>query len=247
MLEIDRFDKILFELNKKGRVSYQELEKIMSVSSSTIRRDIKKMQTKGLLIEIKGGISKITKNKQDIETEDRFKENIISKKEISLNALKVIKDGDFIYLDAGTTTFYLIEKLKGKNITVVTNGLMHIDELIKNNIKTILIGGEVKGTTKAIIGTEAMENLEKFRFDKCFIGTNGINIESGYTTPELNEAVMKKKVINLSDESYILADETKFNKNSNIKFSEIDKCKIITTKKAIKDNNRYKRFILSNE
>mgnify|MGYP000003231716 CR=1 FL=1 len=242
MLEIDRFEKIMYELNKKGRLSYQELNDIMDVSSSTIRRDIEKMYLKGLLLKIKGGVCQQKKLSFDIEVKDRFKEGVNEKKEIAEKVSEIIKNGDFVYLDAGTTVFYLIEKLKNKNLTVVTNGLMHIEELLKYGIKTIIVGGEVKHSTKAVIGVEAIQALEKFRFDKCFLGTNGIDTESGFTTPEINEAMLKKKVIELSEEKYILADSEKFDKISNVKFSELKECKIITTKKAIKENNRYKKY-----
>ena len=141
MLEIDRFEKIMYELNKKGRLSYQELNDIMDVSSSTIRRDIEKMYLKGLLLKIKGGVCQQKKLSFDIEVKDRFKEGVNEKKEIAEKVSEIIKNGDFVYLDAGTTVFYLIEKLKNKNLTVVTNGLMHIEELLKYGIKTIIVGG----------------------------------------------------------------------------------------------------------
>lgn len=244
MLEIDRFEKIISLLEKKDKISYKELENIFSVSSSTIRRDVKKMQKKGLLIEIKGGISNIKKNNLDIEINDRFKENIFEKKEIALNTLKVINQNDFIFLDAGSTTHEIIDNLKGKNITVVTNGIMHIERLIKNNIKTIIISGEIKEKTKAIVGVEAINSLSKYRFDKCFLGTNALSIENGFTTPEIREAALKKKVLELSNEKYILVDSSKFSKTSNIQFAKIDDCKIITSNKAMKLNEKYSKYFI---
>ena len=242
MLEIDRFEKILEELEKKGRLSYQELDSILKVSPSTIRRDIEKMYKNGLLIKIKGGIAQLQKLNFDPKITDRFNKNVEGKKEIAEKAFKRIKKGDFIYLDAGTTVFYLIEKLKDTEVTVITNGTMHIDELLKNNIRTIIAGGEIKGLTGAVVGIETAEFLDKYQFDKCFLGTNGISIKAGFTTPEVNEAMVKKKVLELSEEKYILADEDKFDKISNIKFSSLGNCKIITTNKAIKENNRYKKY-----
>ena len=242
MLEIDRFEKILDELEKKGRLSYQELDSILKVSPSTIRRDIEKMYKNNLLIKIKGGIAQLQKLNFDPKIADRFNKNIEGKKEIAEKAFKRIKKGDFIYLDAGTTVFYLIEKLKDTEVTVITNGTMHIDELLKNNIRTIIAGGEIKGLTGAVVGIETVEFLDKYQFDKCFLGTNGISIKAGFTTPEVNEAMVKKKVLEISEEKYILADEDKFDKISNIKFSSLGNCKIITTNKAIKENNRYKKY-----
>ena len=242
MLEIDRFEKILDELEKKGRLSYQELDSILKVSPSTIRRDIEKMYKNNLLIKIKGGIAQLQKLNFDPKITDRFNKNVEGKKEIAEISFKRIKKGDFIYLDAGTTVFYLIEKLKDTEVTVITNGTMHIDELLKNNIRTIIAGGEIKGLTGAVVGIETVEFLDKYQFDKCFLGTNGISIKAGFTTPEVNEAMVKKKVLEISEEKYILADEDKFDKISNIKFSSLGNCKIITTNKAIKENNRYKKY-----
>ncbi len=244
MLEIDRVEKILSELNERKRMTYKELEEIMEVSLSTIKRDVGKMEQKGLLNKIKGGISQISNMKNDKNVEERFGENINEKKEIAIKALRTIKNDEFIYLDAGTTIFYLISKLKNKNVTVVTNGIMHIEELTKNKIRTIVIGGEVKDTTKAIVGAEAIQSLEKYRFDKCFIGVNGIDEKKGFTTPELNEAIIKKKVLELSEMKYILADKSKFNKISNIQFAKIGDCKIITSDEAIKKNNKYKKYFI---
>lgn len=244
MLEIDRIEKILFELNERKRITYKELEKMMDVSLSTIKRDVEKMEQKGLLNKIKGGISQISDIKSDKKVEERFGENINEKKEIAVKALRTIKNNEFIYLDAGTTVFYLINKLKNKNVTVVTNGIMHIEELTKYKIRTIILGGEVKDTTKAVVGAEAIEALEKYRFDRCFIGVNGIDEKKGFTTPELNEAIIKKKVLELSDEKYILADKTKFNKISNIQFSKLDDCRIITSDEAVRKNSKYKKYFI---
>jgi len=91
MLEIDRFEKIMYELNKKGRLSYQELNDIMDVSSSTIRRDIEKMYLKGLLLKIKGGVCQQKKLSFDIEVKDRFKEGVNEKKEIAEKVSEIIK------------------------------------------------------------------------------------------------------------------------------------------------------------
>ena len=244
MLEIDRMEKILSELGERKRITYKELEGIMDVSLSTIKRDIEKMEHKGLLNKIKGGISQISDIKNDKNVEERFVENINEKKEIAIKALRTIKNNEFIYLDAGTTVFYLINKLKNKNVTVVTNGLMHIEELTRNKIRTIIIGGEVKDTTRAIVGAEAIESLEKYRFDRCFIGVNGIDEKKGFTTPELNESIIKKRVLELSEFKYILADKTKFNKISNIQFAKIGNCKIITSDESIRKNSKYKKYFI---
>lgn len=242
MLEIEKFDLITKLLKKEKRLSYKDIAFNTNISESTVRRCVDKMSSDGLLVKIKGGAALSEKLNIDIEVHERFIQNISEKQDIANKAQKLIKNGDLIYLDAGTTTFFVIRHLKDRNITVVTNGIMHINELVKYGIKTILIEGEVKHSTKAIIGVEAVNSISKYRFDKCFIGTNGVNLETGYTTPESNEARLKEKVIRHSEEKYILADYTKFNKISNITFADISGCKIITNKGF--KNKEYMTYIV---
>ena len=93
-----------------------------------------------------------------------------------------------------------------------------------------MIGGNVKLNTKAIVGSHAVKCLSKFRFDKCFIGTNGVDLNAGFTTPDCEEASIKSCAIDNSKMSFVLADTSKFNEVSFVKFSELNKCIIITNK-----------------
>jgi DeoR family fructose operon transcriptional repressor len=140
----------------------------------------------------------------------------------------LIEDGDSIYLDAGTTIFEIIPFIKDKEITVVTNGLTHIDALLQTRSKLYILGGEVKVKTSALIGGTALKALEQFRFDKCFIGTNGIHDSLGYSTPDPDEAYVKQKAIEYSDQAFVLADASKFSQTSFSKFANLEDATIIT-------------------
>lgn len=244
MLEIERHEMILRKLEETGKLSYENIEKFLNVSIATIRRDVEKLSKKDLLNKVNGGVVSKKRINFELEVAEKFEENIEEKKKIAKKAAKLVKKGDFIYLDAGTTTYYMIEYLKDKNVSVVTNGLMHLDKLLLNNIKTIIVGGEVKTATKAVAGIEALKNIEKYRFDKSFIGVNGISIEYGFMTPDINEALLKEKVIEISNKTYILADQKKFNELSSVKFADIKKCKIITSE--LKDEI-YKNYTIEEE
>lgn len=244
MFEIERQETVLKKLEEKGRLSYEEIEGFLNVSIATIRRDINKMEEKGLLLKAKGGI--MTKRRINFEPEinTKFGEKIEIKKKIALKAANLVKNGDFIFLDAGTTIYYMIEHLENKNITVVTNGLMHLDKLIECKIKTLVIGGEVKSSTKAVVGIEALKNIEKYRFDMSFLGVNALDIKRGLMTPDIKEAVLKEKIIEISDKTYILADKEKFGQSSSVKFGNIDDCIIITDELG---EDKYKNYILKEE
>ena len=244
MFEIERHEIILKKLEEKGRLSYEEIEEFLNVSIATIRRDINKLEGRDLLSKVSGGI--VAKRKINFEPEIniKFEENVEAKKKIAKRAARLVKKGDFIFLDAGSTTYYMIEYLKNKNITVVTNGLMHLDKLIQCKIKTIIIGGEVKPTTKAVVGIEALKNIEKYRFDISFLGVNGVDIDKGLMTPDIKEAILKEKILEISDTTYILADKEKFGMSSSVKFGNVENCILITDDFT---DSRYNKYMLKEE
>jgi len=101
--------------------------------------------------------------------------------------------------------------------------------LEKKLFQTFILGGELKGSTEAIVGEEAVSSLKKYNFTKGFFGTNGIHIKRGFTTADLKEAIVKKEALDRCKESFILADNSKFNSISAVTFREFEKADIITT------------------
>ena len=112
----------------------------------------------------------------------------------------------------------------------VTNGIVHAKKLVQKGLEAFILGGQIKLSTEAIIGIEAVNNIRKYNFTKCFMGTNGIGLKEEFTTPDVNEALLKKEAINRSKKVYVLSDASKFNKISSITFGSLDKAIIITTK-----------------
>ena len=102
-----------------------------------------------------------------------------------------------------------------------------------------ILGGEFKSTTEAIVGDEAVVTLDKYNFTKGFWGTNGITVKNGFTTPEIKEAMVKKKSMENSKEKYILADDSKFSQVSSIKFADFEDAVIVTN--AL-NNDNYKKY-----
>ena len=91
-----------------------------------------------------------------------------------------------------------------------------------------MVGGKIKPVTEAVIGPEGIRSIANFNFTKAFMGTNGIDADAGFTTPEVEEALIKEKAIQKSYMTFILADHTKFNVVCPVTFAKIDKCCIIT-------------------
>lgn len=229
MLSQERYDIILNLLKNKEIVKMKEIVDTLNISESTIRRDLSYLEENGLLKRVHGGAT-LPENSYEADFNTKNIQNKIEKDKISEAASKIVLDGECIFIDAGTTTERIIKYLQGKNVTVVTNGVTHIPELMKYNIRAYLTGGKIKNNTGALVGVETVESLKKYNFNKCFIGVNGITPETGYTTPDIEEAEIKREVIKQSQKSYILADFNKFGKTSFVSFAQLKECTIITDK-----------------
>lgn len=147
---------------------------------------------------------------------------------IARYAASLVEPDDFVYLDAGTTTEYMIPFLTEKSAVFVTNAVSHALQLTENGFRVILIGGELKAATEAIVGNEAYVNLQKYNFTKGFFGTNGVNRTSGFTTPDINEAMIKGCAMKHAQKPYVLCDSSKFLVSSPVSFGEFGDAMIIT-------------------
>lgn len=229
MLTPERHRVILDVLKEKQSVKIQDLVDLTNSSESTIRRDLTQLEEEKYLKRIHGGAALLQGKLREPNIIEKSAKNLQQKNMIAKEAASLVEEGDCIYLDAGTTTLQMVEYLPiDKEIVVVTNGFTIIDLLIKKGIKTYLIGGFLKPATGAMIGRGALAALEQYRFDKCFLGVNGIHIELGYTTPDPEEAAMKMSALRLSCEKYVLADYTKFGEIAFSKIAYLSEAKIIT-------------------
>lgn len=234
MLTQERFCEILKILDQKQSVTVQELVDCLNTSESTIRRDLLELHKQGRLVKVHGGATAVHMNYEtrDADVAVRQDRNREEKKEIARYAARLIAAGDFVYLDAGTTTELMIEYIEEKDASFVTNSAIHARLLAKKGCMVYLIGGEFKGSTEAVVGGEAVYSLKKYHFTIGFFGTNGIGRTSGFTTPEPSEALVKRAAMEQATRKYVLADPSKFSQISSVTFAEFDEANVITTRIA---------------
>ena len=230
MLTEKRQEEILRLLESKGSVTVQELKEIFQTSESTIRRDLTMLHEKGALVKVFGGAvqaepSVTTKEEQVSLREEQNREEKIR---IGRYAASLIEPGDFVYLDAGTTTGCMIPFLTEKDSAFVTNAVSHALLLAAKGFRVQLIGGQVKAATEAIVGNEAYVNLQKYNFTKGFFGANGVNRTAGFTTPDVDEALVKECAMRRSRNAYVLCDSRKFHQISPVSFGSFYEARIIT-------------------
>ncbi|MET3574400.1 DeoR/GlpR family DNA-binding transcription regulator [Bhargavaea ullalensis] len=228
MLTAERHDLIMGLLKNRQTVKIADLVSQTGASESTIRRDLTELEDLGLLERVHGGATTRERNIQELSVSDKSVKNEQEKLAIASYAASLVEEGEYLFLDAGTTTFRMIPFLKDKQAVVVTNGLSHVDALVEHGITTYLTAGYVKAKTLALVGPQATESLSGYRFDRCFLGANGFHPQSGFTTPDPEEAAVKKLAASLSRRPYVLADHTKWNQVSFARVFGLEEATLIT-------------------
>lgn len=240
MLTQERYRLITELVENNITVTVAQLVKELGVSEATIRRDLSALDELGKIKRVHGGAT-IVEEEFLTHEDDVFTKHtkcVEQKKAIARYAASTIQDKDFVYIDAGTTTEYLVDSIsKDVAAVYVTNGIVHAKKLISKGLKTYMVGGLVKPLTEAVVGSDAALFIRKFNFTKAFIGTNGIHTEYGYTTVDAEEALIKSEVMKHSYMSFVLADYTKFGKVNAVTFAPIEKACIVTDSR-VKDKYR---------
>ena len=221
MLKTERKKLILEELSKHKVISLEKLVGLLDTSESTVRRDLDELESENKLRRVHGG-AELPHSLQEEET-------IQEKKLIAQKAASLIKEKDVIFVDAGSTTAFLIKELERKDITVVTNSIHHAVQLVDKQIPTVIIGGGVKMTTDASIGGVALNQINQLHFDRAFIGMNGVD-EGYFTTPDMEEGAVKRAILENAKQTYVLADSSKIGQSCFAKVAPIKRAIVITSK-----------------
>ncbi len=245
MLAEERFSRILTYLDQKGSASVQELVNELQTSESTVRRDLSTMDKRALLLKVRGGAIKKpgASAATDQLVSSRGELFVEEKKAIGRYAAGLIEPGDFVFLDAGTTTGHLIDYLTVKDAVFVTNSISHVQRLAEKGYRATILGGECKSVTEAIVGAETVAELQNFYFSKGFFGTNGVHARYGYSTPEEQEAMVKRTAMEHCVRPYVLADASKFPEISHVRFAEFDVPQLIVSGKIPDEYRHYDNIV----
>jgi DeoR family transcriptional regulator of aga operon len=237
MNTISRRVKILEVLNSEGQVTVSELSKKFNVSEVTIRNDLSHLAGKELLIKTRGGGLKAQRVGIDQHLNDKAKINSKEKQAIGKKAAELINDNDTIIIDSGTTTIEIAKNLSRiKNLTVITNALNIASQLIRDEIKVIVLGGILRTASLSLTGPIGENSIKNFFCDKCFLGVDGIDSQSGIYTPNLEEAHLNRMMINASKEVIIVTDSNKFKRKSFAHIAPITKVNMIVTDSKIPED-----------
>lgn len=228
---VQRHQFIIDYLRKYKHVNVSYLSEALKVSEVTIRKDLDKLEEDHILIRTHGGAS-LNENMifepSFLEKEDK---QTIEKKAIAIEAAKLVESGMKIALSTGTTVGYMPVLLRNKeDLTVVTNALNIATQLVQEpKVNLFLTGGHIRNRTYAMIGEAAIRSIEDIYCQYAFIGTNGINLTHGITTPSMEEGAVVRKMIESAEQTVVLADHSKFEQAAFYRVCPIEKIHILIT------------------
>lgn len=222
MFAKERQDKIYEIVKNNGAVTASALVKLFDVSIETVRRDLLEMERHGLLSRVHGGAVAIGEMKPYLDLNERNKEFTEQKRHLALKASEFISDGDIIGIDSGSTAISFSEVLKEKfsKLTVITNSL-DVFNILCDSFSVILCGGHYLPYEKAFYGSLTLSMLKNLHMQKAFIFPSAVSFEFGICDYQKDLYQIQEQMIKSSDEIFILADSSKFEKKALLKIDDM--------------------------
>src|ERR1700710_1430424 len=254
MLAVERHRRILEVLLKSGTVTTTKAAKTLAVSEETVRRDFEELEAGGHLTRKHGGAVGNNDIRRDLSLKSRQTANVAEKEIIAQLALSQIHAGDTIFRDADSTAFHLACALPPLAVTVLTTGLKTAVELARHPaICVILAGGIVSHRSLSCEGSLTNQMLEHYHVQKAFLSCRGFDSKQGFGESNAEQAVLKRKVMGMTDQTILLADHSKFGIKPPYLFARPEDIDVLITnhlpeksfRQSLQRNN--KKLILPNE
>ena len=229
--------KLLDILQTQEYASVDDLAITLSVSSSTIRRTLDSLQNKGLVTRTHGGVKINGENTFSPSFTFRIHQNSFEKKKMALAAIKLIKNGDVIFLDGSTSAFYIAEYLKEfKNIRVITNGVDTLSLLSKNNILAYSTGGQISlQNPSVLVGRYAEDTIQNFYADIAFFSAQSMDNDGIIYDCFEEEIFLRRAMIKNAKTKIFLCDSTKIGKTSPYRLCSVRDIDYISCNQTLPD------------
>lgn len=240
MYATERHDEIRSRLESDGRVEVARLAHEFGVTAETIRRDLDELESASLLRRVHGGAIAATGISTDEPTlHARAASHSAEKQAIARRARSLLHDRSIgsLYLDGGTTTeavaTALMPTLATEKIEVVTHAVSIAHCIAADpDISLTVIGGRVRGRTAAAVGATTVHAIHQLRPDLAFLGTNGLSAALGLSTPDPDEAEVKRAILHSARSAVVVADATKFDQELLVSFAGLSDLDLLITDQA---------------
>lgn len=240
----ERQEKILQLLYENGKVKVKDLSKLFQVTEDCIRKDLASMESRDLLKRTYGGAveNNSLRLKHPNRISARREMNLKEKRIIAGKAVKLIKDGDVIFLDTSTANIELAKEIMKAGLKVkVVSCMLDIANVFASyeNADFILLGGQFYPSQNGFLGSMTLQMLDAFRFDKSFMGMVGADVGENIVTVYIPEdGAMKKTVIARSKEAYLMIENRKFEYHANYVFADFGQIKGVISETEPEENVR---------
>ena len=231
MLGIERRQKIIEIMQRDGKVYVAKLAKEFGITEETVRRDLEKLEGQQLLQRSYGGAIPMEKATEDISFDQRSITNVEEKKILTNKAIKLVEDGDTIFIDASSTALLLRPHLEQKkNITIITNSVRLLyDAALNTNLRILSTGGNLKNNSFALNGPIAQDAISKFTVDLAIISCKALSQEYGAMESTVAEASLKKVMLSRARKKILLVDHHKFDKTAFVHICNLKEFSYIVT------------------
>jgi DeoR family transcriptional regulator of aga operon len=216
LLNEERRRAIVDLLSRQGRVLVAELSRHFETSQVTIRKDLEFLHAHGMVHRTHGGALPSRNGALDDPTL-REKEKLHRQKKLRIAdcAASMVKEGQVIILDSGTTTTAIARALRGfQNLTIITNAVNIAAELAGTVVEVILTGGTLRKNSFSLVGPIAEETLHRLSADLLFLGVDGFDVHYGLSTPNLLEAKVNRVMVEVARRTIAVCDSSKFGHRS---------------------------------
>ncbi|CAG7617611.1 DeoR/GlpR family DNA-binding transcription regulator [Paenibacillus allorhizosphaerae] len=211
MLVAERHREIVNVLDQEGSVRVTELARLFQVTEETIRRDLERLEAEGRLVRTHGGAVGIRHYEREAPFSEREISYMQEKIAIAREAVQRVVEGDTILLDASTTAWQMARLLPDMRLTVLTNAIKVAVELAdRTRIRVISTGGTLSPASLSFVGPAAERMLKEYHVNKLFFSCKGIDVELGLRESSESNAMIKRRMMSISDHRYLLADHSKF-------------------------------------
>ena len=229
MLKEERFGHILSSLKKKGKVSFEDLSRELKVSEDTIRRDIESLNGNGLLVKVRGGA--ISQSRNPLNFQDRTGYFSEEKNIIGLKAQQLIKDGQTVFMDGGTTICSIARNLPANSsFRLITNNTALIPIVARlPKVTLVLLGGVYDRKLEVNTGGQTCSEINKYVADLYFMGTCAVQKDFGITAVYQPDGEIKQAMKNNAIKTYALGTSTKLNSTEHYKVCNIDEIQGLIT------------------
>ncbi len=227
-----RKDAIVAKVYHEGQVVASQLADELGISDATVRRDLKSLAEEGLL-ELNHGGAQLKKD-LDYSFISKSMRNVQSKRAIAAIAAEMISDGQQIFLDSGTTCFHVAGFLRAKkSLSIIVNSVRTAQELHSPSLNVLILGGQYRPERMDTIGPMAGQSLEKLRGYRAFIGCDGLGMDFGPSSVDIESAHIFSQAIKNAREAVLLADTSKFESPGLFKITDWENISAVITEKPL--------------